>query len=333
MIVPATPTTTRDLMVALQRLFIEQLAADWPLTEPLSPGDNIVSVLQSSKFRAGDDVFVKSVTPSPGKVEPTTIAEVYAWDPALGYRVRIDPPVQGWWLVGTDPYNPTRPYGSSLLKAVNHQPLKRVFKGDLRRIPDFPSISISLPDEDNEWSTIRATDHTYNFKIRAYTMADNFETGTEYIAKFAEQVREVLLDHVHPLVDYFSLPLAADLPLGSTIVQMDVSTAPLLSLFARIVPGDRVYLRDGEKRPAGTQEGVVQSILGPGQARLSTTTQWDFLVSRGAEFIVARKYLYDTRPSRISYGFVPSNDGSFLNAAEVGYFAKEMVCRAGTILT
>jgi hypothetical protein len=310
------PSAVKDIMASLQRLLIDHMAADWPLTANLSPGQNIVSVLQSSRFREGDDVFLKSdVT---GKAEAATINSVLPWDPILGYRIVLDDPVQGTWTVANS---------SSLLRAINHQPLKRVYKGSLTISPDYPSISISLPDESNDWLTIRATEHEYTFKIRAHVMADNFERGTELIANFAEAIREVLIDHIHPVVDNppVIIPITTDVPANSSVIELTDTS--------RISPGNRVFLRDGEKRPAGSQEAVVQSILSSTQIRLATPTEWDYLVARGAELIVAVRYLYDTRPSSISYGYVPGGTGSFSHSAEISYFAKEMICRTGNLIT
>jgi len=310
------PHGVRDIMRALQRLMIDHMAADWPLVADLAPGQNVVRVLQSSKFREGDEVFIKSETL--GKVEAAVVDEVLAWDPTYGYRISLESPVSGAWTVAD---------GSSLLRAINHQPLKRVYRGSLTITPAYPSISISLPEESNDWFSMRATDHEYTFKIRAYTLSDNFERGTDQIAKFAEAIREVLIDHIHPIVDDppVVIPITSDVAANSTVIEVTDSS--------RISPGDRVFLRDGEVRPMGSQEAVVQSILSATQVRLATPTEWDYLVARGAELIVAVRYLYDTRPSSVSYGYVPGNSGSFGHAAELNYFAKEAICRTGAMIT
>ena len=310
------PTAVKDIMASLQRLFIDHMAADWPLTVDLLPGQNIVSVLQSSRFREGDDVFLKSEIL--GKAETAVINSIMPWDPTFGYRIILEAPVSGTWRVAK---------ASSLLRAINHQPLKRVFKGSLNISPDYPSISISLPEESNDWLTIRATEHEYTFKIRANILADNFERGTEQIATFGEAIRELLIDHIHPIVDDppVILPITSDVPANSSIVQVSDTS--------RILPGNRVFLRDGKKRPAGSQEAVVQSILSPTQVRLGTATEWDYLVVRGAEMILALRYLYDTRPSSVSYGYSPAGTGAFSHTAEISYFAKEMICRTGNLIT
>jgi len=310
------PTAVKDIMASLQRLMIEHMAADWPLTADLLPGQNVVSMLQTSRYREGDDIFIKSELT--GKAEPAVINSVMPWDPVLGYRIILESPVQGTWTVA---------HGSSVLRAINHQPLKRVYKGNLNISPNYPSISISLPDESNDWITLRATEHEYTFKIRAHILADNFERGTEQISTFGEAIREVLLDHIHPIVDnpQIVIPITSDVPANSSVIE--------LSDTSRIMPGNRVFLRDGEKRPAGSQEAVVQSVLSPTQIRLGTATEWDFLVARGAELIVAERYLFDTRASTMNYGYVPAGTGSFSHSAEISYFAKEMICRTGNLIT
>lgn len=310
------PTAVIDIMKSLQRLFIDHLATDWPIVENIPYGSTIIKVLNTSQYREGDDIFIKSE--SKQLVEPTQIVEIMEWDIINGYRIRIDPPVQTAWLVSD---------GTSILKAINHQPLKRVFLGDLKIIPDFPSIAISLPSENNEWFTLRSTSHEYSFVIRAYVLSDNFETGSIYIGKFGEYIREILIDHIHPIVDDppIIVPITSDVVAGATVIS--------LSSTEKIMPGDRVYLKDGQKRPSGSQEAVVKSILSPSEIRLCTATEWDFLVQRQAQLMVALRYLYDTRPSSIRYGYVPGQGGSLMHCAEISYYAKEAICRTGNLIT
>jgi hypothetical protein len=311
-----TVGTVIDIMKAIRRLLIDHLATDEPLVTDASPGDTIITLLRTSRFRAGDQVFLKS--DSLGLVEKAVVSEVLEWDETLGYQLVLETPLVGTWAVAD---------GSSLLKAINHDPLKRIFLGDLKQIPDHPVIYISLPDETNEWFTLRSTNHEYTFRIRAYILGDNHEDSVEKIAKFGENIREILLDHIHPVVDDppIILPITADVFVGSTVIRVTDTS--------EILAGDRIYLRDGELRPAGSQEAVVRTILSPFEIRLATPSEWDFLVSRTAELIVAQRYLYDTRPSSVSYGHVPGQGGSFSHAAEISYFAKEALVRTGNIIT
>lgn len=311
------PTGVRDIMKALQRLMLDYLATDWPLTADASPGDTIISVLRSGRYRVGDEVFLKSEIT--GLAEPAVIKDILPWDSTLGYQIELEDPLQGLWTTAN---------ASSLLKALNHQPLKRVFRAPLNIIPDFPSVSISLPDESNEWWTLRATNHEYTFKIRAHIKDDNFEVAADNVARLGEYIREILIDHIHPVVDDppIVLPLTSDLPAGSTVVPVSDTS--------QVIQGDRAYLRDGEFRPAGSQETAIQTILGPTTVRLTIPTEFDYLVARGAELIIAQRYLYDTRPSGISYGAIPgATAGSFSYAAEISYFAKEAICRKVPVIS
>jgi hypothetical protein len=311
-----TPGSAHDIMKALQRLMIEHMAARTALTVDAAIGDTVISVANISRFRKGDDIFL--IADSLNLAEAAVIEEVLEWDPVEGSRIRTVDPIKTAWAVAD---------GSEVLRAINHQPLKRVFLGDQKQIPDFPSISISLPSETNEWWTLRATTHEYTFKIRGYILADNFETGAELITKFGDYIKEVLIDHIHPLVDDppTIVALTADLFAGDTVVEV-TSTAD-------INEGNRVYLRDGQVRPGGSQEAVVRSILSPTELRLGTAVEFDFLVAREAELIAAQRYIYDSRPSSVNYGFVPATGGSFAHAVEINYFAKEALCRVGNLIT
>lgn len=311
-----TPGSAHDIMKALQRLMIEHMAAREPLTADAAIGDTVISALNTSRFRKGDEVFILAA--SLNLAEAAVIEEVLEWDPVEGNRIRIVDPLKTAWTTAD---------GSEVHRAINHQPLKRVYLGDLKVIPDFPAITISLPSETNEWWTLRATSHEYTFKVRGYILADNFETGAEFITKFGEHMREVLIDHIHPLVDDppIIVPLTADLLAGTTVVEV-TSTADLNE-------GNRIYFRDSQVRPGGSQEAVVRSILSPTELRVGTAMEFDFLVARQAELLAVQRYIYDSRPSSVNYGFVPAAGGSFAHAVEISYFAKEALCRMGNVIT
>jgi hypothetical protein len=61
-------------------------------------------------------------------------------------------------------------------------------------------------------------------------------------------------------------------------------------------------------------------------------TEYDYFMARGAEFILMKRYLYDTRPSKIRYGYV-KKDAGMLAGANISWYAKEELIRPGNILT
>lgn len=296
-----------QILTALRGLLIDHLAANQPLSQDVAVGDVVVKVANTSHFRPGDQVFLMSIARN--VAEPVTVTKINDWDELL-----IDPPAANAW--------PTS--DSVVQKAIGWMPLKRVHIGDLRVNPDFPMVTLEPASESNDWITLQATTHEHRVAIRVYVQQDNFESTNLLLAKYARQIREILIDHIHPLVDYLEYPLLDDLLVGQTI-----ATIPDTSKF---VPNSVVFVRDARPRP-NAQEDLVKAILGPTQLELATTAKYDYLVSRQARLFLVNRYFYDTRVSDITYGFVPGQGGSLLKGAELSWYGKEELLRQGNIVT
>lgn len=384
------------ILTSLQRLLIDHLATSEPLTVGMAIGDKAVRVPNSSRFKAGDEALIVSDTAlapngKVGVVEKVVIEEVLSYD-----DVRLVSGVTRAWPLGENPY---------LLKAIDHLPVKRITVGDLRRIPDFPFVTIAPASESNEWVTLRATSHEFRATIRAYVLTDNFERAEILIVKLAEAIREILIDHIHPFVDgttysLTSSPSQNPLPRGSTVVAIPNTSsfearrivyirdagqirrilltaarvAGLVTLtteFAHgLLPGQQVVVsrvddisfngvftilttptattltfaqalanavgtggRVSEPERIPSQEVTVRSVLSPTMLELAVPTEADYFANRQGELMAVNRYLYDTRPERISYGYVPGTGGSLMRAVEIDYFAKMEIIRRGNILT
>lgn len=299
-----------EILPSLRTLLVDHLATAEPLTADMPAGAKTVTITNTSRFRAGDEIFIMSVPLN--KAEPARVFEVTDFETLTLF----EPTVPGWTVAN----------GSFVQKAIRHEPLKRVFLGDFQRIPDFPAITIAPTSESNEWWAIGATEHEHRVNIRVYVQTNNFEESEILLSKYARATREILLDHIHPIInDQTELfPLTADMPIGSTVVSIsDTSNFRVNEL---------VVLRDANP-PPNSEENVVRTILSPTDLELATPVDKDFLVAREAEILRINRYLYDTRPSDINYGFVPGSGGSLLRAADISWFGKEVICRQGNILT
>jgi len=309
-----------QILQSIRELFIQHLANNQPLLADLPAGSTVVSVRNTSRYRVGDEAFLISPTlmatdpttgrQTPGLTERVTIKRITAFN-----QLVLASPTTIAWNVSDN---------SSLLKAVNWQPLQRVYIFDLQRIPKFPAITISAKDEVPEWITLRGTSHQYNFQIRVYVLDDGSEAAELTCIKLAKQVKEILLDHIHPIIGGVAQPLAADLPNGSTVVNVADS-----SIFTPLLP---VYIRDASVRP-GAQEIDVSAILSPTQIELATPVMYDFFVARDAEIIQTNRYMYDTLPTDISYGHVPGEEGALMRCAQITWYCKEEVIRLGDLVT
>jgi hypothetical protein len=299
-----------EILLSLRRLLVDHLATTEVLTADLAVGGDVVTVGNASRYRPGDEIFIMST--SVGTAEPLVIEDVEAWD-----TIRLESASQRGWTVAET---------SFIQKAIGHQPLKRVYVGDLNRIPDFPSITVFPVSEDNSWWALGATEHDQKVGIRIYAQTHNFERSEVLLAKYAKAVREILIDHIHPIINSRTefFPLAADLPVGGTVVS--ISDTSSFSV------GDMVFIRDTQPQPRSV-ENVIRTVLSPNQIEVSVPSRFEYLVARQAELLRVERYLYDTRPSSIRYGYVPGKGGSLLRGAEIGWYGKEVLCRSGNVAT
>lgn len=306
-----------DILKSIRGLLLEHLANSQPLLLPpsytpatvlLNAGNPNVYVNNTSRFLVGDEVMICSDVLQ--VAEPTKIVEIPSWNHLI-----IDPPSikVGGWIVSESPY---------VLKTIEHKPLKRIHIGDLKIIPSFPTVTISPADEDNEWMTMRGTSHDYKLHIRCYVQADGMEHSEQVLSRYSEQIREILINHIHPIIDGSYHYLTADLPAGSAAINIGDTSD--------FYPSASVILRDAAKH---AQMGMIDSVIDDTTLQLATVCDTDFWVSQQAEIILLKRYLYDTRPSGISYGYVPGQGGSFMRASDISYFGKEFICRSGIVYT
>jgi len=295
------------ILPAIRTLLMDHLAMTEVLLMNVPIGGTLVVIGNTSRFRIGDQIAFLSNTLRQG--EFVTISDI----PDYNTIVLSTGSLHGWTIA----------QGSYITKCVNNEFIKGIYIGDIKMIPAFPAITIDVESESNEWLTLRQTSHEYKFRIRAYVLQDNFETTNLRLLTLATQIREILLDHIRPIIDGVSFPLTADLPAGQTIVNV--------SNTSQFRVGGPVFLRDAHPRPA-QQESYVKSIIDSTSLEINIFAENDYLMSREAEIILVNRLLYDTRPESINYGVV-NKGGTFCRAAEISWFAKEMKIREGNINT
>jgi hypothetical protein len=302
------------ILTSLRTLLIDHLAATESLSADMSLGDTLATVPNTSRFREGDEIYIISETVGFGEV--TSIRQIID-----DKTILLQSPTVRGWKVSENSY---------IQKAINHQIIKRIHIGDIHQNPSFPVITIEPQQESNEWMTLRGTSHEYRVAIRAYVLADNFEQSNIFLPKLTQQIREVLIDHIRPIIDGESHPLTADFNAGGTVVTIADTSA-----FASDLATSQTaigYLRDAAPRPS-QQESYVKTVLSSTQLELYSPANFDYLMSRQAEFIRVRRMLYDTRPESIDYGYVPGENGTFLKASQITWFGKELICREGPFIT
>lgn len=304
-----------QILISIRNLLMDHLVNPQPLTVDAPTGSVSVTVPNTSRYKANEEIyFFSSIT---GKGETAIIDSIPDYQTLNLKTATVSP-----WLVASTAY---------VQKAINFQPLQGIYIGDLKQIPKFPAISITPTSESNEWMTLRGSSHEYRFAIRSYILADNFETSELYLTKLTRIIREILMDHIRPIIAGQSHPLTVDLPAGSAVVDI-ADTSDFAADLAAPGHSSIGYLRDASPTPA-QQESYIKTVLSPTQIELVNPSVFDYLIARQAEIIRVERMLYDTRPESISVGYVRGAGSSMLRASEITWFAKEFICREGNFLT
>ena len=302
-----------QILTSIRTLLIDHLAAMETLSFDAPLGSTVLIVPNTSRFRIGDQIYIlNKMTTTESQGETAMIADI----PDNNVIVLSQPTSKRAWPTSENSY---------VQKAVNFQFIKRIHIGDLKVIPSFPTVTIDPGTEDNEWLTLRQTDHDYKLNIRAYVLADGFEKTNLYLIRLSQMIREILIDHIRPIINGESHLLTVDLLQGQTVV-----TIADTSNFAA---GDWVFAKDAYPHPS-QQEMRVKKILSSTQLELFMPICYDILVARQGECILVKRLLYDTRPSNISYGYVVSEGGGpLMRASQISWYAKENIYREGNLLT
>ena len=306
-----------QILETLRALLIDHLATAQALTSDAPVGSTLVSVADTSRFRDGDEVYLINGPSVPGtKLQPNAIQTVLD-DKTLVLSV----PTVGELRVASQAY---------VQKVLAYQPLKRVHIGDLKNIPSFPTVTLVPTGDSNEWMTLGSTSDEYKVSIRTYMLMDNFEASNKALIRYAEYIREVMTEHIRPIVNGDPHALLADLPVGGKVVTIADTTAFAADM---VQMGTSVgFLRDNMIHPS-EQENYIKTVLSSTDLEMEFPAQYEYKVSRGAQIIRVTRLLYDSRPEGLTYGYAPGEGGSLMQVSETNWFAKEQICRPGNVLS
>jgi len=314
---------------SLRSLIIDHMSASELLVQNAAAGALTVKIRDTSKFRDLDEIFliagsatgnnaegaqIMHVGPPPATLPPWPPPGTPTWPANDGQTLTLMSPITRGFTMAEASY---------ALKALAYMPLKRVQIGGMKVIPSFPTITLEPSGESNEWMTLRGTSHEYRVSIRTYVLDDNFEKTSLALTRMTEALRDILIDHIHPIIEGEDHYLTADLTTGGTVAQIaDTSNFKAT---------DFVYIRDSMAYEH-YNDTMIKTVLDPNFMELRGPVDSDFLVSRQARLTRVRRYLYDTRPESISYGFA-GQGGTFMRASEITWFGKEWLCHPGNVLT
>jgi len=269
------------------------------ITEDALIGTKTVKVPMSRKFFDGETIVIRN----------DTIGEIRVIDQVVDETTILltENFVRTW----------TTTEGSVIQKAPGGQYIKRIYLGDPDVIPDFPSITITADNRDEEWWTIGSTTVKWNCTVTCLFEDDGLENSYEGMLELTKTVEDALWANRKPVFGKITeSDLTVDLLGGANSMTVS-STDKMLPLHQAIIE-DYAY----------TQYIEIRSVIDSNNITFSQNVVEDYLVSRGAKIIVPSRWTMWTKPGGTTYGYV--HKGTLLKASQISYFAQEEIVRLNT---
>ena len=282
------------ILDSVRRIVSRWSATRIQITSDIEPGDTIIPVWASHRFRVGDEVMIHTATQ--GEVQ-LTIEEI-----PTDTSIVLSTPVKFHWKQADN---------LILEKTFNQMYVQGVYVGEPENIPRYPAITVNAISRDSEWLTIDSTKETYNLQLTVYVEDSMQEAGYRFLLKMVDTIQYGLKQNIYPLVgDYNVVSLIADGIAGDQFIKVsDTSSFEFLS---------RIFIEDAfsveERRVLKVIDSQTLQIADPGICQT-------WLVSNNTQVVNVLRHIYNSWPSNIDFGKIFK--GTMLKAATINWFAWE----------
>jgi len=293
------------ILETLQGLIAQWVGAQRDLTADTLSGSDTVKVRSNYQYEIGEEVVISSLQMNPDS-SISRKGEMF--------KVKDLPDFETIILDGDVTLDHEVANEALIVKTLGGFWPRTIQLGDKQVIPDYPAFTISADNTSIEWLTLDSTSDEFNFTIMVYIRDDNSEDAYRACIRYADLIKEALMNNLHPIIDKGSEVLTTDLSLaasfGDTVLAVDDA-----SMF---VPKDYIVIRD----LANADQNIIKSIISPTEIELERSLSFDFPLSRLPSVIRPRRWIYDSRIGSVNYGTVQKGS-AFLKAAEISWWCKE----------
>ena len=281
------------ILDSVRRIIARWVSTQTALTVNAEPGDTILTVNTSNRFRENDEVIIRNSTQGETPVYVDSIIDET--------HIQISDPVRFRWEVGDN---------SILEKMFNQNMVQGVYLGDPDVIPRYPAITVTALNRSSEWLTLDSTQETYNIQIGIYVRDSNQEGAYRFLLQMVDTIQKGLKQNIYPLVGpYNTTTLKADIAATDTFIKVND-----ISLFEK---GSRINIEDRWK----VGEFMVQSVVDFETLQLDRPACYSWNVSDNAQIIKLDRFFFNSWPATIDYGKIFK--GTMLKAATIDWFAWE----------
>lgn len=278
---------------SVRRIISRWVSTKTPLSSNAIPGDTILNVSSTNRFRSGDEIIIRNS--SKGET-PVYIDEIID-----NTNFSITNPVKFFWDSSDN---------CIVEKTFNQNMVQAIYIGDPDVIPMYPAITVTATSRDSEWLTLDSTKETYKVQISIYVRDSSQEGGYRFLLEMVDTIQKGLKQNFYPLVGpYNTTTLKQDIVKGDTFIKVNN-----ISLFSK---GCKIYIED----KWNVQEAMVIAIVDFETLQLDVGSCYNFSTSDNTQIIKVDRFIYNSWPASIDYGKIFK--GTLLKAATIDWFCWE----------
>jgi hypothetical protein len=284
-----------DILESVRRTIYRWVNTNVALTEDAPYNTTTLKVTSSIRFKAGDEVALHNgVDGEPG---------LRIYEVPDNNTIILETPIQvitGWRVSNN----------AMLTKTYNGQFMQAIYIGEPDVIPMYPAITILGQKRSSEWFTLGTTKERYSLQIAIYSAADNHEDSYRTVMQLADIIQLGLKKNIFPLVgQYETTTITADIAAEDTFIK--VADSSIFQCEDKIVV-ENIYQAEELRVAAIPDSTTIQVFPNP---------HFPYLVSEQTKVIRLTRFIYNSWPSDIEYGF--KYKGTLLHAASISWFAEE----------
>ena len=295
-----------EILDALRRIISRWVETITPITSNVSPGDTILHVDSSVRFKEGDEVMIEG----PLDGEPNLVIEEI-----IDYQtIKLATPVANQWLTSEN---------MCLRKLINGMYVEGIYIGNPEVIPQYPAITINGTTVDSEWMTLDSTKERYEVELSIHVEDATQEDGYRFLLKLTKAIVEGLKSKVAPLInDYDMTAITQDIEPGDEVIEVadaHVFNTPFTTNTDEYPKESeaRVIIEDKWK----SEETRVQDILSANHVNVLPFLCNSFKVENNAVAIRPKRFIYNSWPHHTDIG--KSEKNTLLQTAVIRWFAEE----------
>ena len=286
-----------QILEALRRVIYRWVNTSAALTQDAVLGDTLLKVRTTNRFLPGDEIAL---------IDPHT----QVGEPGLKIHkivdrttIQLSSPIQS-----RDGFGPGQ--GSLIVKTWSGNFVQGLYLGDPDVIPMFPAISIMGESKNSNWQALGLTKEDFKFQVAIYVQDDNTEDSYRQLLRLTKAIEHGMKKNIYPLCgDFITSNVTADIQVDDAFIK--VADTSEMYVDQEIVL-ESIHLAEGLR---------VKCVVDSTTIQVYVPVSNQFLVSDDAKVIGLTRFIYNSWPADIKYGFI--HKGSLVHGSTISWFAWE----------